>query len=257
MNQPLSASERDIIASSPIDVYIASNMPYDYPFKLMKPKYASTSVASSADELIMDSGIGDDISNVDVLDSALKYRCEYVVAKDYLHDQDRTTKSIRDFWYQYDRHEYDGNVLIPLQENHVEHYYELDKPDGILIGGIKEYSPNRQIEIIKNVSDKVDRNTYIHALGVGMSSKFIKFIKQNPNIIDSIDCSTPERVPINNKICDASLNQKQFITPKGKKSSVMRYRIAQLMAVEINYLMTDFCSMDRYSAEEENSVFDY
>lgn len=259
MSQPISESEREIISSSPIDIYIASNMPYEYPYKLMKPKHASSSIASSADKLIMDSGIGDDISNKDVLDSALKYDTDFVVAKDYLHEQSKTTKSIREFWYQYERHEYSGNVLIPLQEDHINHYYELGNPDKILIGGIRDFSPKKQTEIIKKVSKKTDDGTYIHALGMGMSETFVKFIKKNPNVVDSIDCSTPEQNPINNNISDANLNQIQFTTPKGKKSSVIRYRIAQLMAVELNYLISDLCSMDKYSVEEQDtrSVFDY
>jgi hypothetical protein len=259
MNNPIiQQKEKEIIDSCPIDIYVASCMPYEYRFKLLKPKNATPSLASSGEKLIMDSGIGDDISNKDVLDSALKYDCEYIVAKDYLHQKEKTTKSIRDFWYQYDKHGYSGDVLIPLQEPHIEHYYELGEPDAVLIGGIKNYSVRRQIETIQKFSKSVSDDVYIHALGMGMSEEFIKFIKRNPNIVDSVDCSTPEQNPINNRISDATMKQSQFITPKGKTSSFFRHKIAHLMIVQLNYLMSDLCSMDMYSVEEQSrSIFDY
>ena len=254
----LSKREKKIINSSPLDVYVASNMPYEYPHKLVKPKNASPSVVNSAEVVMMDSGIGDDNSNKDVLDKAKKFGCDFVVAKDYLHDQDLTTKSIRDFYYQYEKHDYSGDVLIPLQGNHVEHYYEVGEPEKVLIGGIRDFSSKKQVEIVQEFRNEVGNDIYVHGLGMGMSKTFVKAIREDPKMLDSIDCSTPEQNAINDKISDAELKQMQYTTCKGKHSSAMRYRISQLMAVQLNYVMTDFCDMDIYSENEKvGSVFNF
>ena len=254
----LSPREKKIIASSPLDVYVASNMPYEYPYKLVKPKNVSPSVIDSADVVMMDSGIGDDISNKGVLDKARKYDCDFVVSKDYLHEQELTTKSIRDFHYQYQNHDYSGDVLIPLQGDHIEHYYEVGEPGKVLIGGIRDFSSQKQVDIVKEFRDEVGYDVYVHGLGMGMSKTFVKAIRNNPRMLDSIDCSTPEQNAINNKISDAELEQNDYITCKGKYSSVMRYRISQLMAIQLNYVMSEFCDMHIYSENKEiGSVFDY
>lgn len=254
----LSQKEKEIIDASPLDVYVASNMPYEYPYKLVKPKHVTPSIIDSADVIIMDSGIGDEISNRDVLDKAEKFNCDFIVAKDFLHNQNKTTKSIREFYHQYNKHEYNGDILIPLQENHVEHYYELDQPQRVLIGGIRDFSSEKQVDIIKNFRDEVGYDVYVHGLGMGMSKTFVKEIRKNPRLLDSIDCSTPEQNAINNRISDAHLEQVSYTTCKGKYSSVMRYRISQLMAIQLNYLMGEFCDMQIYSDNKEiGSIFDY
>jgi len=254
----LSEREKKIIDSSPLDVYVASNMPYEYPYKLVKPKNVSPSVVDSADVVMMDSGIGDNISNKSILDKAERYGCNFVVAKDYLHEQDLTTKSIREFYYQYQKHSYSGDILIPLQGDHIEHYYEVGEPNKVLIGGIRDFSSEKQVETIKDFRDEVGYEVYVHGLGMGMSQTFVKAIRNNPRLLDSVDCSTPEQNAINNKISDAELEQKHYTTCKGKHSSAMRYRISQLMAVQLNYVMSEFCDMEMYSENEEvGSVFDY
>ena len=96
---PLSEKEREIIDACPIDIYTAFDMPFEYPYKLVKPSYSYKRILEHSSVSIMDSGIGEEISNKEVLNSADDAGTDYVVAKDYLSDKNSTTKSIREFWY--------------------------------------------------------------------------------------------------------------------------------------------------------------
>jgi len=44
-----------------MEVYIASNMPTDYPLKLQKPSTVSDRVRTTAETFILDSGIGETV----------------------------------------------------------------------------------------------------------------------------------------------------------------------------------------------------
>ena len=255
---PLSEKEREVIEKCPMDIYTAFDAPFEYPYKLVKPSYSYKRILEHSDVSIMDSGIGDEVSNREVLNAAEDADADYVVAKDFLGNKNKTTKSIRDFWYQYDKHEYGGRVLIPLQEDHVRHYDELNSPDSIVIGGIKDKSVSEKKKIMKNVRDAAGENAYIHALGLGMSSELVSFFKENPGIVDAIDCSSAMMAVANNKVTDATLKEKRFVFPKGKNSSVFSNRMVQYVMIQLNYLIGPFSDMDRYNRKTfDGSVFNY
>lgn len=241
----LTSREREIIDACPIDVYVASAMAYEYPCKLMKPAHASHAVAESCDTLIMDSGIGDDdLTNRDVLHEAHEYGADYVIAKDYLHDQDRTTESVREFYDEYSTHPCTATPLVPLQPPYLEHWRELDCPGMVVLGGMMRASGRETVQALREFRDAAGNSVHVHGLGVGNNPDFLQAVRENPELVDSVDCSTFEQMPVNGTIADSGLKQHKFQYPRGKHSSVFRWRMAQWMVLQLNYLLGPFADVE-------------
>lgn len=233
-------SQYDRVNRCPIDVYVASNMPYEYPYKLVKPEHVTKSVVNSAETVIMDSGIGDDVDNSRVLDLAGQYDTDFVVAKDYLHDQSRTTSSIRDFLTLWEKHDCRATPLIPLQPPHNEHYTEFPKQYHYLLGGMAfDYNTNQIISAVESFRSEAGDAPYIHLLGVGVNPRLMDYLGNNPDMVQAIDCSTPEQCAINGRIYDTSLRQMGYDLRSGKGSSKGRYMLAQ----HLSYVLNDAIAM--------------
>lgn len=162
-------------------VFIASNLPTGYPFKLQKPATLTESVRETAESFILDSGIGnDDMTNADVLDLAHEYDADYVIGKDYLWDQERTTESIvHEFHPQYQAHPCDATPMIPLQPDHARHFDDLCRAfretyaeelpyDHFVLGGMsdRDVSDDDVVEYIRRFRE-IAPDAYVHALGIG------------------------------------------------------------------------------------------
>jgi len=210
-------------------------MPYEYPYKLVKPAHVSRGIADSAETLIMDSGIkNDDVSNSDVLDLAATYNADMVVAKDYLHEQDRTTNSIQQFLDQWEQHSCRATPLIPLQPPHHEHYREIDGQYHYLLGGMAfGWETPQIIDAVQKFRDEAGSGPYLHLLGVGANGKLMDFLARNPGMVQSIDCSTPEQCAINSKIYDTSLEQQSYAIRTGEGSRQVRSDLANHLALTL------------------------
>lgn len=196
--------------SNMVDVYIASNIETEYPRKLQKPSTINQRVRDSSDTFIMDSGIGDEVSNQEVLDLALEYNADFVIAKDYLHDHEQTTESIYDFLTLYADHACESTPMIPLQPPFDEHYRSLDvEADHYVLGGMAfdDVGPVQQLTWIRDFNSVVG-DEYVHALGVGGGIEFVTKVA-GEGLVDSIDCSTPEQAAMFGSILDERLRQKQ------------------------------------------------
>lgn len=225
----------------PIDIYVASNMPYPYPYKLGKPRHASPKIRESCETWVMDSGIGDDVSNAEVLDLAEEYDSDFVVAKDYLHDQERTTESILEFLELYDDHSCTAMPLIPLQPPHAEHYKELEGFGAYVLGGMAgpDVSSQDAIRHIRDFRSVAGYGPYVHALGVGGSMTLVRAVANNPDLIQSVGCSTPEQAAINGSVLDSMLKQQSIGIMTGTGSSAGRYDLAATNAYQINDAYTN------------------
>jgi len=222
------------IAQSPIDIYVASNMPYEYPYKLMKPDHAAARVANSCSTLIMDSGIGDKTENQDVIDLANKYDADFVVPCDELHDQEATTKAVVEFLNLYEQSDCRAIPFIPLQPPYDKHYQELRGFHYYMLGGIAfDYTASEQVEEIKRFRRVAGPEPYAHALGVGGSMTVVRTLANNPNLVQSVDCSTPEQAAINSSVIDAELRQTNIEILHGEGSSPGRYQLAKTNAYQL------------------------
>jgi len=239
------------VETCPIDVYVASNMPYNYPYKLVKPEHVSQSIVDSAETVIMDSGIGnDELDNVDVLDMAEKYDADMVVAKDYLHQQGRTTASIKEFLSEWENHSCRATPLIPLQPPHHEHYEEITGEYHYLLGGMAfDYKTSEIIRAVEKFRDVAGSGPYVHLLGVGANPKLMDFLAANPDMVQSIDCSTPEQCAINSNIYGVELKQQSYSIRTGEDSRVIRSGLAQHLA----YVLNDAIRM-RYEEQDQQQL---
>jgi hypothetical protein len=209
-------------------VFVASAMPTTYPYKLQKPSTISDRVRDTATDFILDSGIGDDVSNKEVLDLAAEYNADYVVAKDYLHDQDATTDSIRRFVDQYAYHGTDATPFIPLQPPHAEHYQALvdqglDVYDSYVLGGMAtdDVTTAQQIRWIRDFHEATPDSIYAHGLGVGGGMEFVSTVA-GKDWLDSVDCSTPEQAAMFGKALDTRLRQQEMLAFSGGEGKSRR-----------------------------------
>ena len=216
-------------------VYVASAMPTSYPFKLQKPSTVSSRVRDSAESFIMDSGIGDDVSNKEVLDLAAAYDADFVVAKDFLHEQERTTESVHEFMDLYQEHETEATPMIPLQPPFDKHYAQLDGFNHYVLGGmaLDSVDTSQQIRWIEQFR-RVAPNVYAHGLGVGGGIEFVQKVAGR-GLLDSIDCSTPEQAAMFGAILDKRLRQQDVMTfPGGEGKSKRTYAIAEFNSWQLN-----------------------
>ena len=219
----------------PIDVYIASNMPYQYPYKLVKPAHVTEAVAESCETLIMDSGIrNDDVDNTEVLSLAHEYDADMVVAKDYLHDRKRTTASIREFLDAWADHQCRATPLIPLQPPHHEHYRQVPGQYHYLLGGMDFDTDAREIiTAIQRFRDMAGSGPYVHLLGVGANARVMDYLSRNPGAVQSLDCSTPEQCAINGKMYGTDLQQRPYNHRTGEGSRASRSGLARHLALTL------------------------
>lgn len=226
-----------------------------YPYKLQKPSTANDRVRETADVYIYDSGIGDDTTNAEVLDGATAFDADYVVAKDYLHDQDRTTDSVREFRGLYRGHECDATIMVPLQPPHADHYHDLPGASHYVLGGMAtdDVTFREQRRWIREFDRVVHDDAYVHALGVGGGKEFIREFA-GTGILDSVDCATPELAASFGAVVDADLRQQEVRRYNGEGASKRNVPLAAFNSWQIADLW-DHLSRD--DAGEQLGVADF
>ena len=219
----------------PIDIYVASNMPYPYPYKLGKPAHQTPRIRESCETWIQDSGIGDDTTNAEVLALAAEYDADFVVPCDELHDHEATTEAVHEFLELYDDSDVRATPMIPLQPPYDTHYRDLPDFGAYMLGGIAfDYSPREQIEAIHTFRNAAGDAPYAHGLGIGGSMTTVRALSNDPALVQSVDCSTPEQAAINGSVIDASLKQTSIDIMTGDGSSSGRYSLAETNAYQLN-----------------------
>jgi len=208
-------------------------MPTNYPYKLQKPSTISNRVRDTAESFIMDSGIGDDVSNAEVLEYAAEYDADYVVAKDYLHDQDKTTQSVTDFMELYETHDCTATPLVPLQPPFHEHYQDLRGYNHYVLGGmaVDDVTTVQQIKWITRFRD-VAPDVYAHGLGVGGGMEFVEKVAGS-NLLDSVDCATPEMAGQFGSVLDERLRQQQVRVMNGEGASKRNIPLSEFNSYQL------------------------
>lgn len=214
-------------------VFVASAMPTSFPRKLQKPSTIRSAVRDTADEFIMDSGIGDDVTNEEVLDLAREHNADWIVAKDYLHDQAKTSDSIKDFVAHYRNHPCEATPMIPLQPPFDEHFQEHPDYDHYVLGGMamQEIDLQQKLEWIRDFR-RIAPNVYAHGLGVGGGIEFVRRIAPE-GLLDSIDCSTPEQAAQFGKVLNERLRQEQVRVINGEGASKRNHALAEFNSLQL------------------------
>lgn len=219
------------------DVFIASEYPTDYPRKLQKPGNISQKIRDTAETFILDSGIGDDTTNEQVLRLADEYNADFVIAKDYLHDQDKTTESVREFMRLHEKHPCDATPMVPLQPPHDQHYQDLKGYSHYVLGGmsVPEYSYQDRVRFVLDFVRVAENDPYIHALGVGGGQKFTEKIAPL-GVLDSIDCATPGLAAKNGKVLQEDLLQRHVTIHQGDGARRRNIPLAEFNSWQIQDL---------------------
>lgn len=180
-----------------LELYLAGNdgARIYWPWRMARENGSLSNRHRNACEVYwVDSSImNDDYTNADVLDDADKYDAEGVLLADTLGSFDETIKSVKRGLDLADDHSFDGDVIIPLQQPYDESYVEFaGESDYYAIGGLKDSSTDvPRIEAARTVREIAGENIHLHGLGWGPRDELVRAVHTNPNLLDSIDYSTP------------------------------------------------------------------
>lgn len=152
-------------------------------------------MAAKCDHYVLDSNFKDEtITNRDVLDEAADMGADAAVLADVYQDMEATVPALLDGLDLADDHRYDGTVVLPLQAPHDECYREVApsvaRDVWWAIGGLKDESPTLKIEAAQRLRQAVGQEAHIHGLGYGVTDDLARYIRSNPEFLDSIDNST-------------------------------------------------------------------
>lgn len=171
-----------LIADAPVKVYAASNSPL-IPYRLANAKSYRPNQGYRSRELILDSGIGHDIGNHEVLKAALKLgdTVNWVVPKDYANDMLATLESLKEFKTLVPS-QFEERILIPIQGSTPEEYLESLKRSREIfpehtyfgIGGIAGANLTKvqgfksltaRIQLVQYILDNVGNDITFHLFG--------------------------------------------------------------------------------------------
>jgi hypothetical protein len=214
--------QHERIARSPVTIFVAGPMHLDYPYKLVKPSYSGSVDLDAYPCTILDSGIGDDVTNEEQLALAEALHPTFVMAKDYLGDPAGTAASCNEFAALYADSDVSATPMYPLQPPFIETYERL------------EFTPYYIAEYILRLKRHVNNKHHIHVLGVGASLDFVQFVTQHDGIIDSLDCSTPELAAINGTSYGIDLRQTTTSHYTGLGSTASRTGLATHLSYVLN-----------------------
>lgn len=262
-----------ILDKCPIDIFLASSNAHPWPFRLQHYSEANPAAFHSSPTRILDSEITNpSINNKDLLCKAVSLDATYVVAKDYLPlgDYDRgsldkegkdalddlrreyadnveaTTESIREFAELYEP-ELHPTPYVPLHPPYDDHYHEVSPivenslvPERYMLGGLKDAGPTRQIKGIHKFRKAAGSDPVAHGLGWGLQPKIVAEIRENPNLLDSVDNSTPNRGYRNGKMVDKNWQTKSWDHSKGTWATVVGGMAEMFQLLSVAHRMTEF-----------------
>ena len=192
---------RRLVDEAYLDLYLSSTDGgrIYWPWRMQPAHEATTKIRNACESYILDSSFQDEsITNVDVLDKAYRIDADMCVLADVWHDKDATVDAILEGLELYDDHPYDGDILVPLQPPHDECYLELEGQDidVFAVGGVKDSGDKERVEAARSVREVGGPDVHLHGLGYGATEGIVQAVQENPDLLDSIDYSTPLQTSI-------------------------------------------------------------
>lgn len=187
---------RRLVDDSYIDLYLAGNdgARIYWPWRMARENGSLGDRHRNACEVYwVDSSIfNSEYQNEEALDDAFKYDAEAVLLADTMDDYEQTVESIKNGLDLADDHLFDGDVIIPLQKPYDDCYLEFeDESDYYAIGGLNRGSDAQRIGAARDVRDVAGYDIHLHGLGWGPRDQLAGAIHDDPQLIDSVDYSTP------------------------------------------------------------------
>jgi hypothetical protein len=186
---------RRLIDGAYVDLYLSANdgARIYWPWRMQPPKEATQNYRNACEKYVIDSDpLDDSVTTTDVLDTAVRTDAEVASLQDVYQDKDATVDSLLTGLEIADSHDFDGTLLLPLQEPFVECWKELGEPTDhwLGIGGLKDAPPRERLTATHTLRDAVGADPHIHGFGWGVNG-LSGSIRRNPHLLDSLDYSTP------------------------------------------------------------------
>ena len=266
------ARKEAIIDACPIDVYCSSiNPAWGWPWKLQSYYEARPGASDSCETLIIDSGFNRWGSPEDVLQAAAKTDADLVMATDVTGLEDPSLRDHNDAMpdtgdtfqdaltgiqrFMNRAHELGilDRVMLPIQPDYLEFLDAceargwLDEVSYVSVGGMLDISDvEDRIDALHDVQARLGDDYHIHALAPSTEPEMLRELRNTPHLVDSLDVSTPERAPANDKIPDASWVQDRHFFPRGTKSSTIRAQASALISVQLAHMLSPLCKDETF-----------
>lgn len=187
---------RRLVDEAYLDLYLSATdgARLYWPWRMQPVHEADKRHRNACESYIVDSSIQrEDITNQDALDKAEQLNAEMVVLADVWHDCDATVDAVLEGLELYDDHAYDGKVIAALQPPHDECYRDLEGQgiDVFAIGGVKDAGDDTRINAAISVRNAAGPDVHLHGLGYGATDRIVDAVRNDPELLDSIDYSTP------------------------------------------------------------------
>jgi len=217
---------RRLIDEAYVDLYLSAvdgHRVY-WPWRMQPPAESCPAFRNACESYIIDSEPqSPEVTNIDVLNEAVRVDADMVLLADYfpfdLYDSildpddpddadsieayeqlqrnyddaySASIHSVRDGLQLAAEHQFDGEIIVPLQAPHADAVRELPPHDRYAIGGLKDsaHADHRRVEAARAVRD-VTPNAWIHGLGWGATDGVVAAVHDEPGLLDSVDYSTP------------------------------------------------------------------
>jgi len=194
---------RRLVDESYIEIYLSGmdGARMYWPWRMMPVHETSQRYRNACEKYIVDSAFNKpEITNEDALDAGFRVNAEFVVLADVYNDCNATVESLIDGYDLLEAHTYDGKIIYPLQQPYVDCYTGLVnagiEPEYIALGGLKDAKPTEQVGAAQRFQESVD-DVWVHGLGWGLRNmagdpnKLVAALHDTPELIDSVDYSTP------------------------------------------------------------------
>ncbi len=235
-----------LLDACPVRIYAASSLKHPWPYRLQNAAECYPASFWRSQDRIMDSAIGEDLSNEDVLAHAVERHATAVVAKDYLHDQQATTESIEEFVDLHDPEDH-PRAYVPLQppfDEHVDEVYPIVEESHLdhryMLGGLANASPKRRIEELLAFRSEVGDGPEAHGLGWGLDDELVATVRDEPDLLDSVDNSSPAQAVQNDQILDKHWRAKPCRHVGGQYQNAVGGAFEFAMLVSATHRMTEY-----------------
>lgn len=187
---------RRLVDAAHVDLYLSGTdgARIYWPWR-MQPTHESTKrYRDACESYVVDSAPQcENITTEDTLDAAAAVGAEVASLADVYQDKDATVDALLDGMAVADKHRFDGTLLLPLQEPFVECWREIGSPtEGVWlgIGGLKDASDAARIQAAKKIRYAAGEGVHIHGFGWGPTDDLAATIRNQPELLDSLDYST-------------------------------------------------------------------
>lgn len=280
-----------LLDASPVDIYAASSLKHPWPYRLQNIKECYPSSFWRSQNRILDSAIlAPEYSNREILETADSRHATAVVAKDYLpfdaYDYDElsdeqvavlqrlddtyqdnraaTTDSIREFAALYDADTHPP-AYIPLQPPYDDHYQTVrsivessDLDHRYMLGGLAQADPSERIDHLLDFRDVAGPEPEAHGLGWGLDDELVAVIRDEPDLLDSVDNSSPQNAIRNDKVLNKHWQATDCVHVDGIYRNTVSGAWEFAMLVQATHRLTDYNDDDLTgpSRQQTQQTFD-